>query len=500
MAGRLGKTTELLRMWARHVRTERVAPRRLRAGQPAAAPAVAPPPPSGHVVPSTAGDEYEQARRIANERLDFRPAEIVYCYGESDVVSAVRYGIASGMQICMRSGGHDYEGFSLNDGGLVIDVSRCDRYEVSDDRTTATVGPGTPLRTLYHRLGNTRGDPNDPADPGYTLPGGSCGGVGVGGLVTGGGFGLISRKYGLFCDRLVRVRLVDGTGTPREATRSHDPDGLLWATCGGGGGNFGVVTELEFELVRAPRSVTTFAYVWPAHDELIATVARRFTGWSPSEEMFATLLLKAGGDVGSQVVFAGQSFSDEPGTRAELAPVVDGLPPPLSASVSPLQNMSPLDAIEANAGDDTEHHAWKMASSLGRGRLNDAGIDALLGALRAGPSSNCYVQFDTFGGKINDVAPDATAFPHRDMTYTVQYQTYWTNPSDADPAERWLRAAFEAIDRHIGTNASYRNYCDLNLTDWEDRYYKGNYARLREIKARFDPHNVFHYPQSIVPA
>ena len=435
-------------MWARHVRTERVPARRLRAPvrEPAAA---ATPAPSGHVVTSTVGNEYEQARRIANARLDFRPAEIVYCYGESDVVAAVRYGIAHGMQICVRSGGHDYEGFSLNNGGLVIDVSRCDRYEVAHARTTAIVGPGTPLRTLYHRLGNTRADPNDPNDPGYTLPGGSCGGVGVGGLVTGGGFGLISRKYGMFCDRLVRVRLVDGTGAVREATKAQDPDGLLWATCGGGGGNFGVVTELEFELVRAPRSVTTFAYLWPAHDDLIATMARRFTAWAPSDDVFATLLLKAGGDVGSQIVVGGQSFGDEAATRAELAPVLDGLPPPLSASVNALQTMSPLDAIEANGGDDTEHHAWKMASSLGRGELNAAGVKALLHALHAGPSSNCYVQFDTFGGAINTVPSGATAFPHRDMTYTAQYQSYWTSPADADPAERWLRAAFEAVDRHM---------------------------------------------------
>jgi FAD/FMN-containing dehydrogenase len=325
-------------MWARHVRTERVPARRLRT-TPAAPPAAAAAPAlSGHVVASTAGNEYEQARRIANARLDFRPAEIVYCYGESDVVAAVRYGVAHGMQICVRSGGHDYEGFSLNNGGLVIDVSRCDRYEVRypDDgaggaEPTAIVGPGTPLRTLYHRLANTR-DPNDPGAFGFTLPGGSCGGVGVGGLVTGGGFGLISRKYGMSCDRLVRMRLVDGSGALHEATRDHDPDGLLWATCGGGGGNFGVVTELEFELVPAPRAVTTFAYVWPAHDDLIARIARRFTAWKPSEDVFATLLFKAGGDAGSQIVFAGQSFGSNrrraPRSRRSSARCRRRSPPP----------------------------------------------------------------------------------------------------------------------------------------------------------------------------
>lgn len=456
--------------------------------------------PTGHVVTATAGNEYHVARKLLNERLDFRPEEIVYCYGEADVVNAVRYALANGFQVGVRSGGHDYEGFSLNDGGLVIDTSRCDQFSVNAERGTAIVGPGTPLRTLYHRLGGTR---LYAGDPGYTLPGGSCGTVAVGGLVTGGGFGLLSRKYGMFCDKLVRVRLVDGTGTAREATADDDPDDLLWATRGGGGGNFGVVTECEFELVKAVPAVTSFGFTWPAHDDLVRTIVRRFTGWEPSNEMFANVIVHAAGDTGSQVSFGGQSFGSQAQTLAEIAPVVGGddpLPPPLSASVSPLQTLSLLDAADAGGGDDFEHHNWKMASSLGRGRLSERGLDAVVDALHAGPTSDCYVQFDTFGGAINDVAADATAFVHRDMTYTVQYQAYWTDPAVSEISQAWLRDAFETIDEQIGTRASYRNYCDLNLLDWEDRYYKDNYPRLREAKSRFDPHNLFHYPQSIVPA
>jgi len=474
-------------MWARHVRTEPIPKRRV--DEAAAAPAAL----SGHVVRATAGDEYARARQNYNARLDFRPAEIVYCYGETDVVNAVRFGIANHRQVCVRSGTHDYEGFSLNNGGLVIDTSRLDFVRVSADRTTAVVGPGTPLRTLYHVLG----------DLGLTLPGGSCGTVGVAGLVTGGGFGLLSRKYGMFCDKLVRVRMVDGTGVTHEATRRNDPDGLLWATCGGGGGHFGVVTEFEFELVPITELVTTFHYGWPASDETARELVARFTRWKPSNEMFATALFRAGGGTGAFISFAGQRFGSEADTRKELAAILDGgkpLPPPLNASVSPLQTMSVLDAAESGGGDDAQHESFKMASSLGRGELSKGGIAALVERLHAGVPSLCYVQFDTFGGAINDVKRDATAFVHRDMTYTVQYQSYWTDPEDALGSETWLRDTFDAIDPHIGTNASYRNYCDLNLTDWEARYYGENAARLRRVKKRFDPSNVFHYPQSISPA
>ena len=483
-------------MWARHVRTEPLPERRSHTLLDTAA-ATAPTAPqlSGHVVTPASGDEYERARQNYNARLDFRPAEIVYCYGETDVVNAVKYGIANGRQICMRSGMHDYEGFSLNDKGLVIDTSRLDCVSVSPDRTRAVVGPGTPLRTLYHVLG----------DLGVTLPGGSCGTVGVAGLVTGGGFGLISRKYGMFCDKLVRVRVVDGTGTPQEATREHDPDGLLWATCGGGGGNFGVVTEFEFELVPITEQVTTFSYSWDPSDDTARELAARFTRWNPSNEMFATALFRAAGKPGGIITLAGQRFGDAAATRKDLVPILDGdrpLPPPRNASVSPLHTMSVLDAAEAGGGDDAQHESFKMASSLGRGELNEAGIDALIARMHAGvPSHLLYVvQFDTFGGAINDRKNDATAFVHRDMTYTVQYQAYWIDPKDAPASETWLRDTFDAIDPHIGTHASYRNYCDLNLTDWEARYYGENAARLRRVKKRFDPNNVFHYPQSISPA
>jgi FAD/FMN-containing dehydrogenase len=140
-----------------------------------------------------------------------------------------------------------------------------------------------------------------------------------------------------------------------------------------------------------------------------------------------------------------------------------------------------------------------MASSLGRGELSAAGIDALVERMRATVPGGAqwFAQFDTFGGAINDRARNATAFVHRDMTYTVQYQTYWTDPREADASERWLRDTFFAVDRHIGTNASYRNYCDRNLTDWEARYYVENAAELRRVKQRFDPNDVFRYPQSI---
>jgi FAD/FMN-containing dehydrogenase len=492
-------------MWARHV-IERlsddagvepvaaaVEPARIAAAPaPPSAPArAALPSLSGHVVVrSDTSDEYRRARRNYNARLDLHPAVIVYCYGEADVVNAVNYGIATGLQICMRSGSHDYEGFSLNDDGIVIDTSRLDRVSVSHDRTTAVVGPGTPLRTLYHVLG----------DHGTTLPGGSCGTVGVAGLVTGGGFGLLSRKYGMFCDKLVRVRMVDGTGTVREATRHHDPDGLFWATCGGGGGNFGVVTELEFALVPVTERVTTFSYHWAANDETARELVARFTRWEPSREMFATAVFQAGGGV---MAFAGQRFGDEAATRAELVPILNGgrpLPPPVKTPA--FASMTVLEAAEAGGGDDAQEERFKMASSLGRGELSAAGIDALIARTHAAVPKGAlwFAQFDTFGGAIADRARDATAFVHRDLTYTVQYQTYWKDPAETEPSETWLRDTFDAIDPHIGRNASYRNYCDLDLTDWEARYYGENAPRLRRVKKRFDPNNVFHYPQSISPA
>ncbi len=173
----------------------------------------------------------------------FSPAWIAYPYDEAEVVEAVARAVAGKLPIAVRSGGHDYEGFSTNDAGAVIDTSRCDAIRFSRERDRCIVGPGVQLRKLYHTLFSYGA---------RSLPGGTCGSVGVAGLTLGGGFGNLGRLHGLMCDRLRRVRMADARGRIWDSTSDKEAADLLWACRGGGGGNFGVVTEFEFEPVSVP--------------------------------------------------------------------------------------------------------------------------------------------------------------------------------------------------------------------------------------------------------
>ncbi|WP_147372891.1 FAD-binding oxidoreductase, partial [Calidithermus terrae] len=172
---------------------------------------------------------YDAARRNYNERFDVRPALVVFCQSVEDVRNALGFARERGMPLRVRGGWHSYEAFSLVEGGLVLDVSDLHAVRVSPDRRTADVGAGAQLIQLYQRLGQL----------GLTLPGGTCPTVGIAGLTLGGGFGLTSRRYGLTCDCLEEVELVDAEGRVRIASEFRHPD-LFWALRGGGGGNFGV--------------------------------------------------------------------------------------------------------------------------------------------------------------------------------------------------------------------------------------------------------------------
>jgi hypothetical protein len=159
--------------------------------------------------------------------------------------------------------------------------------------------------------------------------------------------------------------------------------------------------------------------------------------------------------------------------------------------------LSYIEAIDKIMGHKSARQSWKMKSSFGAHPLSADGVTAAVRQFASMPAAvTCLLVFDGFGGAVNDVKSSATAFPHRDMCYLLQYQTYWNQPSEASDAFAWVRDAFAAIDPHTARK-SYRNYCDLDLSDWRERYFAGNYPRLQAIKTQLDPDNLFRFPQSI---
>src|SRR5919112_1167051 len=210
---------------------------------------------------------YEEARQSFNARFSRFPAVIVVCDNTTNVGDAVRWARQEGMPLRARSGGHSYEAFSVVDEGLVIDVGGLTDVDVDVSRGEGVIGAGVRLLDCYRRLW----------DHGVTIPAGTCPGVGIAGLTLGGGIGFLSRQYGLTCDNLLSVELVDADGDVLRVSESEHAD-LFWALRGGGGGNFGIATAFTFRVHRIDEVVTcTVSWPWDEAAEVLDAWQR----WAP---------------------------------------------------------------------------------------------------------------------------------------------------------------------------------------------------------------------------
>lgn len=435
---------------------------------------------------------YEEAREGFNLRFDVRPRVIVFCQTPTDVINAVGWARAEGAEIRVRSGRHSYEAFSLGQG-IVIDVSDLDRVRVDAANRLVEVGAGAALLPLYEALW----------EAGLTLPAGSCPTVGIAGLTLGGGFGLLSRAMGLTCDSLLQVEMVDASGSLLTATETQNPD-LLWASRGGGGGSFGIVTSFTFRL-HAIGDVAIYRIDWPW--ERLGEVLSAWQGWAPFVDERLTSILKlpaaSAGPVRSIGLFNG------PGSA--LAPLLAPLCAAVTPSVQEIEDVSYMEATRRYAGVAPGRKRWrahwhaegsvrfKNTSDFARAPLGPEAIATIRDFLARAPGEESILQLDAYGGAVNRVPRDATAFPHREGTlYSMQYQTYWKTDGEEAANLRWVNSFREAMRPHV-SGAAYVNYCDLAIANYAQAYHGANLSRLVEVKAKYDPEDVFHHPQSIPP-
>ena len=446
------------------------------------------------VLPGNAA--YNKARLLFDTRFDgIKPKAIVYCESREDVQRTVRWARKHAVRIVPRSGGHSYGGYSSTSAGVIVDVSRLNGVAL-DAQKRAVVGAGARLIDVYDRL----------ARHGRTVPGGSCPTVGIAGLALGGGVGFASRKFGLTCDNLLQATVVLADGTAVIASPKQNPD-LYWALRGGGGGNFGIVTRFLFRT-HPVGQISTYTLEWPWADaKKVVQAWQTFAPHAP-DGFFSVLNLN--GVVGgrTRITSAGQFFGSAEGLRDLLKP--------LTAAATPTRftvtSRSYLDAQEMWAGCSgtiEECHlppqgnlgraTFKGKSSIANTPLSSAGIDAMIHQLEARlnvGSGSGIILLDSYGGAINRVKKDATAFVHRDALFSMQYLAYWNAAAPAEPNLRWLRSFYGAMRPFVSPYA-YQNYIDPELTKWGRAYYGTNLDRLIAVKRRYDPQNVFHFSQSI---
>ncbi|MFE2869836.1 FAD-binding oxidoreductase [Embleya sp. NPDC059259] len=435
---------------------------------------------------------YDVARLGFNELYDDQlPAAVARCNSAADVRICLDAARGHGVPIAARSGGHSYLGYSVPNDGLVLDLRPMAGVRVRSDGTVR-VGAGARLIEVYAAL----------AQAGRLMPAGSCPTVGIGGLALGGGIGVLTRKYGLTCDRLVSAQVVTADSRVLTASECSEPD-LYWALRGGGGGNFGVVTEFTFSTEPAP-ALTVFALRFPAG--AAASVIGAWQGWvaDAPPELWSNCVVSGGAAPTARV------GGCHVGTADELNPLLDRLiaaagTQPTSRSV---QGKSYLDTMKYMAGCANDTIAQCHPTSEG-GRLPRAAFVAVSRVLTAPLDAQGVVQLmvgrtgmdlllDSMGGAVSQLAPDATAFPHRSALATAQIYAS-TTPGGKQAATAAVDAVRDGLAA-LGAGGAYVNYIDENLPDWGTAYYGENLPRLKSVSRRYDPDQVFAFPQSVARA
>src|SRR5215472_5177365 len=421
------------------------------------------------------GSEYEAARSIFNRAFDRRPAVIVRCAGPSDVAHALDFAQTENLRLAVRGGGHSRVGYGMCDGGVVIDLSQMKRIEVDASKRVARAEAGA----LVHDL--------DEATQrfGLATTSGGCPTVGITGLTLGGGEGRLMEKYGAACDNLVSAEVVTVDGRRVEASQKSNPD-LFWALRGGGG-NFGVVTALEYQL-HPVGEVVSGALIYSAGriPELLEAFVRFLAGAPDEIDAFAQLL------------------PSESGPRLKVDVCYCGDPRMGNDLIRPLRALKPQDDsvkvlsyLEAQAaGGFLQAPVAHFQTNLFLRELSGAAIAAISTAINNAPAT-CKLIIVPLRGAVSRVALTDTAFALRQPGYEVDMTGVWSASREKAEAVRWVQVTRDRLQPFA--HGVYVN----QLGDTSDQLvrlaYGGNYARLAEIKKKYDPKNVLQLNQNIKP-
>jgi len=435
-------------------------------------------------------DGYEEARRVYNAMIDRHPQVVVRCVDAGDVMATVDFARENESDLSVRGGSHSVPGFGTNDGGVVIDLSDMNGVRVDPASATARAEGGC-----------TWGDFNHATYPfGLATTGGIISTTGIAGLTLGGGIGHLSRGIGLSADNLISADLVTADGRFIQASEEKNDD-LFWAIRGGGG-NFGVVTSFEYKLhpikdvfvgvvffpLDHTRDVLDFyrTYVATAPEQMGVFPAFQIAPplpFIPESEHGKTFILMA-------ACWAGPLAEGE---RA-LEPIRNAAPS-VAELVTPMPYPALNSAFDGLVPPGLQHY-WKASFSS---ELTDGAIEAHLEHGPKVPALNSTMHIYPINGACHRVAPDATAFAYRDATFATVIAGMWPDPADNEKNTKWVKDYYAALAPH----SSAGGYVNFMAGDDQSRIrenYKGNYDRLASIKAKYDPDNLFHFNQNIVPA
>lgn len=423
---------------------------------------------------------YGEARKIFNGMIDKRPALIVRCAAVADVIAAVEFARGTDMPAAVRGGGHGVTGNALCDDGLVIDLSAMKRVRVDPGNRTARAEGGT-----------TWGDFDRETQAfGLATTGGIVPSTGIAGLTLGGGIGYLNRKYGLACDNLLSAEVVTADGRLLRASRDENAD-LFWGLRGGGG-NFGVVTALEYQT-HAVGPVLAGEVIYPL--DQAKEVVRFYRDWSAAapDEVRADATLLSGPEGPALGLILCYCGAVEEGEKV-LRPM-RSCGSPLADSVAPVPYAT-VQNLLTEIFQPGRLHYWKAGFVQA---LNDESIEALVDFFAASvPGFFGAIAIEHLGGAVSRVDPQDTAFGHRDAQHSLLVLRMWQDPADSEKNIEWVRRCYRTAEPFL--KGAYVNYLGDEGETRIRAAYGVNYERLRAIKNKYDPTNFFRLNQNIKPA
>jgi FAD/FMN-containing dehydrogenase len=433
---------------------------------------------------------YEEVRKIWNAMIDRRPAVIVRCVSADDIPHAIQFARQNGLEISIRGAGHNIAGNAVCEGGMMIDFSMMKNIRVDVAKRRAYVEPGATLSD-FDQAAQAHG---------LATPVGINSTTGISGLTLGGGFGWLTRKYGLTIDNLVSADLIATDGKKLRASESENAD-LFWAIRGGGG-NFGVVTQFEFKLLPVGPEILAGLIVFPfAQAKRVLRQYRDFVESAPEELSVWVVLRQApplpflpkevhgkevvvlaifyAGDIaeGEKLIAPLHRFGDAHGKHIGAQPYVQWQ-----------KTFDPLLTPGAR-------NYWKSHNFM---ELRDEALDTMIEFANRLPSPQCEIFLALIAGAANRVPGDAMAYGHRDAKFVLNVHTRWEDAARDEVCIAWARAFFKASAPYASAG-TYVNFMTADESDRVAAAYGVNYARLVQVKKRYDPENIFHLNQNIKP-
>ncbi|WGX75232.1 FAD-binding oxidoreductase [Paraclostridium bifermentans] len=434
----------------------------------------------------TPGDSYySQARLVWNRAINKYPEKIIYCTSIEDVQKAIVYSVEKRLEIRIRGGGHHYEGFSIGNGVVVIDISNLNSIKVDYEKNTFTVQNGIRLGQLYTFIGGI----------GYPFPGGACPTVCISGLALGGGWGYSSRKYGLTCDSLLELTLVNYKGELITANKCSNSD-LFWACKGGGGGNFGVVVSMTFKLPSKVDNVTEFEF--NIEDPSKYTQIEFLDIW----QKFITSAVP-------EINMRGSIYnSSESGVNINCRGILYGYPDKLYGLLEPFMKIkgfnltynyiSFLQAVLLLGSSYPQYQYFENYGRFVSKYYDYCTLESLVEIVNQPiPEGSEEISLNLYGlgGKVSEVGKFDTAFYYRDSFYILLIDTVFKNNCYKEINKDWIKSNIDTIYRI--TEGSYINFPYYPLGNYMHEYYGENKYRLEEVKRKYDPYNIFNFKQSI---